>query len=341
MASRRLDNWGTQRGPLLPRSLREAWEAEPLPNWIAAELKLPAGSTLAELGKSVWATTCAEAITDRQRNFLLNLVSARRSEIQVIQVFAHPVPYWLDLKDLPFSTRTRNCLVNDNLLGEKDRLSSLTFGNLFEVRSMGVVSILEFACVVEAALERSAGGGPETAPTVAQDELLRIVGEPWVYQVGPADPRFGDLLSPMPQATPLEMIDALTRGPDTDATTLSQLSKAVPELRKRLEQITTLPLENQLAEFLRALSRVEGERLQALIDRFGWGGKPPITLEQAGERLHITRERVRQLQEKVSNRLGAISFPVFMPALDGALRALAEASPLGIELAGALLKKKG
>src|SRR5262245_31391944 len=189
MASRRLDNWGTQRGPLLPRSLREAWEAEPLPNWIAAELKLPAGSTLAELGKSVWATTCAEAITDRQRNFLLNLVQARRSEIQAIKVFAQPVPYWLDLKDLPFSTRTRNCLINGNLLAERERLSGLTFGNLFQIRSMGAVSILEFACMVEAALERAASGEAETEPSIAQDALLEIVAEPWADQVGPADPR--------------------------------------------------------------------------------------------------------------------------------------------------------
>jgi hypothetical protein len=43
----------------------------------------------------------------------------------------------------------------------------------------------------------------------------------------------------------------------------------------------------------------------------------------------------------MSNRLEAISFPVFMPALDESLRALAEASPLGVDIASALLKKKG
>src|SRR5262249_17711718 len=62
---------------------------------------------------------------------------------------------------------------------------------------------------------------------------------------------------------------------------------------------------------------------------------------EAGERLGVTRERVRQLQEKVSGRLGAISFPVFMPALDEALRALVEASPISVDLAATLLKQKG
>jgi hypothetical protein len=49
---------------------------------------------------------------------------------------------------------------------------------------------------------------------------------------------------------------------------------------------------------------------------------------------------MRQLQEKVSNRLRAISFPAFMPALDEAMRVLAEASPLSIEAASVLLKEK-
>jgi Sigma-70, region 4 len=341
MQEKRVDNrWGEHGSSLLPRSLRNAWADEPLPQWIAAELKLSSGSTSAALGPSVWTSEDVKALTSRQRNFLLNLVQVRRSEIQAIKVFAQPVPYWLDLKDLAFSTRTRNCLVTGNLLGESERLSGLTFGDLFKIRSMGVVSVLEFACLVETAVEKSTAGRPEVEPTPTDDELLEIISEPWADQVGPADPRFSDLFPPLPHATLLEMIDALTGGPDTDATALSQLSETMPELRKRVEQITALPLETQLREFLRALSRFEGERLSAFVARFGWGGKPPITLEEAGERLNITRERVRQLQEKVSARLAAISFPTFMPALDEAVRALAEASPLSADSAGALLKQR-
>jgi Sigma-70, region 4 len=341
MKGKQVDSgWGSGGMPLLPRSLREVWDGEALPKWIAAELKLPAESTAAALGQSIWASSGAEALTDRQRNFFLNLINARRSEIRPVRVFAEPVPYWLDLNDLPFSTRTRNCLFNGNLLGARERLSSLTFADLFEIWSMGVVSILEFACTVEAALERSAAG-MTAAPTLTEHKLLEMVAEPWADQVGHADPRFSDLFPVLPQATMFEMLDALTSGPDSDAAALSQLSEAVPELRKRLEQITALPLEGQLREFLHALSRFDGGRLGALVDRFGWGGRPSITLEEAGKRLNITRERVRQLQEKVSNRLGAISFPVFMPALDEALRALADASPLGVDAAGALLKQKG
>jgi hypothetical protein len=205
---------------------------------------------------------------------------------------------------------------------------------------MGVVSILEFACMVEAALEQTHRSETE-APAPTDDELLKIIAEPWADQVGPADPRFSDLLPSSPQATILEIVDVLTSGPDSDPALLSQLSGTSPELRKRVEQIRTFPLERQLEDFLRALSRFEGERLSALVDRLGWAGKPPITLEEAGQRLNITRERVRQLQEKVSSRLKGISYPPFMPGLDEALRALAEASPLGIVSAATFLKERG
>ena len=339
---RGLDNrWTSKEAPVLPRSLREVWKSEPLPQWITVELKLPSGSSAAELGSPLWTSSGAEVLTDRQRNFILNLVYTRRSEIQSVRVFARPIPYWLKVQDLPFSKRTRNCLTNENLHSENERLSSLTFGELFAIRSMGVVCILELACIIEAALERSAPSVSTVEPLLADDELLEAIAAPWADQVGPADPRFSDLLPPLPQATIFEMMDAFTAGPTFDATIPAQISRALPALRRRLDQIAALPLEGQLSEFLRSLSRLEGERLQTMVDRFGWGGAPPITLEQAGERLNITRERVRQLQERVCNRLRAILFPVFMPALDEALRALVEASPIAIDAANTLLTQKG
>src|SRR5262249_6096042 len=41
-----------------------------------------------------------DPLTERQRNFFLNFINARRSEIRPVRIFAEPVPYWLDLNDL-------------------------------------------------------------------------------------------------------------------------------------------------------------------------------------------------------------------------------------------------
>ena len=322
MPSKRVDNcWGREGFALLPQSLRDLWAGEPLPDWVARELQLETGASAAVLDQSLWVASGTQSVSDRLRNFILNLVNARRSEIRPVRVFTQPLPYWLDLKELPFSTRTRNCLVLGGLLAEPEQLSKVTYGRLLDIRAMGAVSILEFACVAEAALARASTAPTEPHPS-DEGALLSIVSEPWVDKVGPADPRFSDLIPAVSYATVLELLDDLTSGPDADRQVLEQLTSAVPELRKRASQIKLLPLEQQLSDFLRALSRFEGERLSAMMDRFGWNGIPAITLEEAGSRLGITRERLRQLQERVTSRLKEISFAAYMPALDDALRGI-------------------
>jgi hypothetical protein len=340
MAIKKLDNgWGTVGAPLLPQSLRDAWAGEALPTWIADELGLQPGATSAALDKTVWAVSGQNRLTDRQRNFLLNFVQARRSEIQSLSVFKQQPPYWLNVKELPFSTRTRNCLVTSGLLGEPDQLAKVTFGRLFEIHSMGVVSILEFVCLTEEALHQaSASDAPQVFD---ENELLEIVSEPWSDRVGPGDPRFADLFPPATHATIFEILDALTSEPDVNAQVLDQLVRAIPELRRRLAAIKALPLEEQLGQFLGALSSYKGDRLTAMIDRFGWNGSTPITLEQAGSRLGITRERFRQLQERVSKRLKDIAFPPYMPALDEALSLLRDRAPLSVDAASALIRTSG
>lgn len=341
MAAKGVDNyWGTANAALLPKSLREAWAGEPLPEWIVKEFGLAPGSSAAALDKSVWAKSGTVSLNDRQRNFILNLMQARRSEIRSLKVFNQPLPYRLDVKELSFSTRTRNCLVYGSLFIEADQLSKITFSRLFDVQSMGVVSILEFACVTEAAMERASASQDEPH-ALNQSELLEVIVEPWVDQVGSADPRFADLIPPLSYATVFEMLDGLTSGPETDGQVLQQLATTMPEIQKRLTLIKALPLEQQLGNFLRAVSRFEGERLAALADRLGWSGAQPITLEEAGSRLTITRERFRQLQERVTNRLREISFPVYMPALDDALQLLREKSPISIAAASDLVRSSG
>ena len=329
--------WGSPRTALLPESLRDAWAGEPLPEWIADEFHLPMGASASALDETVWAASGQKHLSKRQRNFLLNLVQARRSEIQQLPVFTQQLPYWLNIRELRFSTRTRNCLVVGGLLGEPDQLAKVTFARLFEIRSMGVVSILEFACLTEAALHRAST--KEATRLFDGSQLLEIIAEPWVDQVGSADPRFADLIPPVTYAaTVFGILETLTRGPDADAQALEDLANVMPDLRRQLLAIKALPLERQLGEFLGALSRYQGHRLAALIDRLGWNGSLPITLEEAGTRLGVTRERLRQLQERVTNRLNDIPFPPYMPALDEALQLLRDRSPLSIDDASSLLR---
>jgi hypothetical protein len=331
------NSWGSVGVAPLPESLRLAWAAEPLPDWVAADFGLPKGSsTFSALDQSVWSVSSATRLTDRQRNFLRNLLQTRRAGISSLSVFTHPLPYWLNVKELPFSTRTRNCLVSSNLIADSEQLSKVSFARLFEVRAMGVGCILELACVVEAAIER-ASKAQEASFDVSQ--VMELVSEPWVDQIGSADPRFADLIPPLRYGTVFELLDALTSAPELDEQSLATLAQSLPELRKRLRLIKALPLEQQLGDFIRRVTRFEGERLSALIDRLGWAGSPPITLEQAGQRLGVTRERFRQIQERATERFKDIAFPPYLPGLDSALAILREKCPISISAATEFLKQ--
>lgn len=66
------------------------------------------------------------------------------------------------------------------------------------------------------------------------------------------------------------------------------------------ELVFQLTLQDTLDEVLRMLSEREMKIIQL---RFGLAGEGPFTLEETGKYLGITRERVRQIQEKAMKKL--------------------------------------
>jgi len=60
-------------------------------------------------------------------------------------------------------------------------------------------------------------------------------------------------------------------------------------------------------EIARALSTLTDRECEVISDYFGLQGKDPMTLEEIGDKLHLTRERVRQIKEKATRRLRSTS----------------------------------
>jgi RNA polymerase primary sigma factor len=66
-------------------------------------------------------------------------------------------------------------------------------------------------------------------------------------------------------------------------------------------------LKLRSAELKRGLLRLSPRARSVLMRRFGLDGNPPQTLEQVGESLGITRERVRQLEARALRELRAVA----------------------------------
>ncbi len=71
-------------------------------------------------------------------------------------------------------------------------------------------------------------------------------------------------------------------------------------------------LDGKLEKILKSLTKREEEVIRL---RYGLGGEIPHTLQAIGNKLNITRERVRQIEERILRRFGS-------KELIGALKAL-------------------
>lgn len=86
---------------------------------------------------------------------------------------------------------------------------------------------------------------------------------------------------------------------DDNVTTLADLIMD-SNSEEPFERVFQLTLQDTLDEVLKQLSEREMKIIQL---RFGLAGEGPFTLEETGKYLGITRERVRQIQEKAMKKL--------------------------------------
>lgn len=328
--------WGERGSPLLPETLRREWSGELLPLWLVRELGLGPRSTCFDLGAACWAGCRLEQVSESARNFVVNLVYSRRQEIAGLPALAQAWPRSLDTRMVPWSRRTTNCLNKVGLLADLSRLSDVTFGELFSIPAMGVTSVLDFACSAEAAFQPL--DSETTADLDVSVSLLEALDSDWAAQISDQDPRFSDLVAPG-GLTIYERLEKVTAEPEDPPLVELQLAQTILSLRARRQAIESLPLEQALAGYVASISKHSGKRLQALLARLGLAGQPPITLEDSGALLGLTRERMRQVQARFEKRLP--DHPVFMPQLDDAIAEVRSVAPIGCEAAARTLQEKG
>ncbi|MCF7929296.1 MAG: sigma-70 family RNA polymerase sigma factor [Spirochaetales bacterium] len=87
-----------------------------------------------------------------------------------------------------------------------------------------------------------------------------------------------------------------------DDDNMTRLSDLISDetLTEPVENVFSFALQDTLEEVLKQLSEREMKIIQM---RFGLTGEGPFTLEETGKMLGITRERVRQIQEKAITKL--------------------------------------
>jgi hypothetical protein len=350
--------WGVQPVPLLPSSLQRLWRDEKLPAWLVAECGLRLEATISSLGADYWDAT--SQISPRVEHFVHFLVRTRSEAIKTVRCFDLRWPRGLDILDIPLSVRSTRRLALMGFVDKPDAVMEVTFGDLLAFPGLGVKSLIEITSVLETAVgvywqlaaefaHSVAVGAPiSVAPTSAEapakpddgrmSALYDILREPWAEQISDKDPRFRQCLL-LGDENLGERVERLISDAAVASGEIPRLLDSFPAIRKTIARVNSHPLEDNLLELLSGVIGSDKSRLRVIAARLGWLGEDPMTLQGCGDQLGVTRERVRQIENKVRKRLPKYS--IYLPKLDLGLSVLEAASPVSILEGSRLLMEHG
>lgn len=145
---------------------------------------------------------------------------------------------------------------------------------------------------------------------------MRLRRQRWASLLLTDDPRLGrELLTLDPHSNSLKELACRILEEKFDSRDAEMLIKSLRQLDKKVKTFRSLPLDEELKQISLAVTNERAFKLIA--KRYGWDGGPGATLQETGESLGITRERVRQIEADFKKKL--IPRTVFAPALERVL----------------------
>ncbi len=230
---------------------------------------------------------------------------------------------------LGLTNRTRNALVRAGLAGDLSRLGGLPVERLSAVRGLGPRSLADLLGRMCAAQSPPRGASRPRKPNPGRIRALlaQIAAVPGALDIRSTDVRLGLLvLQAAPKCSSVgQLVRAWRRG-----TSLRVNEDALVSLRDAIRRMSRMSCEEELIEILshgeagRTLFR-KGRRRDVVAAYYGLGRAPAKTLEAIGQRLGVTRERVRQICNPIA--LARTAPKPFAPAVDKALAIIRKRIP--------------
>ncbi len=298
--SKAIQPWGRAPTPLIPKSVLNLYSYLDAPQTIKKILGNHA--TLAELDGDIWSI--ADSVSGDCLAEIVDILKPRFNKFKHLRIYSdEQVPQFLET--LPFSIRTKNAI---RAYPEKFSQPQLRFNDVISVPAVGVRSAIEFACVVESAAENSTQFefGPNKVAYFDTEE----------------SPEFSRITSFF------KVVSAWALGEQKLASLASALPSPQPEWPQEIKNIWT-ELENITTEKLagdalnhysvpKLITQELGsmdERLLDIAKERIFVVKDSATLEELGSKFNVTRERVRQLEQKTLSKLERFKSDEYLPVL--------------------------
>jgi hypothetical protein len=178
--------------------------------------------------------------------------------------------------------------------------------------------------------------------------LENMANEPWAEEVCSSDPRFGEL---MPFSgclrEKIEELLALAISNDLDINDQRLILILINNehlIRQKIAELSELDLEGAIQMLIQKITLLYKEtRINPIMWRYGWMGEKPLTLEEVGKIINVTRERIRQVTARFERKVRELfdEEKIFFPQIERALKVLENSQPISLENAAKLLSTKG
>ncbi|MCY3826201.1 MAG: hypothetical protein OXG10_02310 [Candidatus Dadabacteria bacterium] len=291
MVSNAIQPWGYAPTPLLPRSILRVLGHLDAPGSVKDILGERA--TLTDLESTIWRHV--DSVSKACLTEIVDLVRKQVNSIGQVVIYSGQ-PLSQPIEDLPFSTRTKNAVLADT--GQL-HASYLKLQDILFVRSLGIRSAIEFSCLIEAAM----------LDTTAFDRSI----QPEKPRTEPVEPSFPKISSAF------QFISAWAHGEKDLESLASALPEPLPDwpqeikvLWSEIGEISTKELSGNLVKNYSvpnlvslALGQIDERLVNIAIERIFVVDRP-VTLENLGKKLDVTRERARQLEKKAYSTLKKI-----------------------------------
>lgn len=323
---------------LLPEALRPTVGAEVVPSRLCHEHGLQPGTRLDALDETVWQRLPASSVRALAAE-VVRVVRRRWPDVRAISDPVSATSVALSDVDGGLSPRARNRL---RVAGWQSwiQFRSVTVADLAAIPHLGAQLLLEILTAVEATDRGQpsgtvdSSGSPSTIPDPSPGERpSRAIGRlakgiaraRWSGRVLVDDPRLGPLVQRVdPSARTAREAALRVAEQRVTPTEARQVGKALRELDQEAARLRRLPLRDELSSLVAAI--VPAEKGQEMVaDRLGLGGQAAMTLQEAGDRSGVTRERVRQVENRFHQAVNECT--PWTPVLDRVLRRLTVDAP--------------